>query len=177
MPSKVRWVVLCEDGCHRDFARWFLKGYGIDLTEVSIVYPEPGVGSAKQWVLQHVAAEIERTHRARRGLFVIVDGDLNTRDQELRSLHRRIAVDLTSLSRVAFVVPQRRIETWLRAISGEEYSEREGANVPLGQRLKSYRPAVVQLGDRCKKGLRPTGPKSLIRCCTEVERVLRDEPA
>lgn len=171
---RVRIVLLCEDSQHEAFVRRFLKGMGWETGEIRVEKSPVASGSAEQWVRERFTQELKayrnRATRAASALVAVIDADikdLQDRIDEFRFECTKKNIEFRhNNENVAFAIPKRNIETWIRFLEGVTVDE--NGDYPKLQNKRECKTAVSNLVRICKTtGLLEDALSSLKYACNE----------
>lgn len=177
MTRPARMTILCEDIQQACFVRRFLTKRGWTRHDLHEEIHPPGAGSAVQGVQQRFPREL-RAYRSQCnhlhcGLIAIIDADNADVADRVRAFdtacHDQGVPPRRPDERVLFVIPKRRIETWLAFLRGETVDET--ASYPRYDRESRCHPDADRLDEQCRRGVMENQPPppSLRRCCDEFE--------
>lgn len=134
-------------------------------------------GSAEQWVRQNFPAELRvfRSPLVRSALLIMVDADSCTVTERLHQFEqecRNAQVPFRSAHEaVAFCIPRRNIETWIRYLSGNDFNE--NTQYPKLARARDCAEPVRVLLRRCTDNYQDDdAPASLVEACREYHQRL-----
>jgi hypothetical protein len=172
-------VILCEDTQQESFIRRFLKkAHGIQSSLLRVSKNPSGKGSGEQFVRSRFPNELkalrQRQHRASTTLIVAIDADTSDTTQIRETLNAACAESgiesNTDRDNVAFVIPNRNIETWITWLNGQPVDETTA--YPKLPNESTYQPAVEKLFDICSQNAAPPDfPQSLADACVEYRKV------
>jgi hypothetical protein len=173
---KVQVVVVCEDAQHEAFLRRILSGLGYERRKIRVEKSDRGAANA--WVLQQVPnlLRVYRTGHVEHIVVVMIDTDERTLEDRLRQVDdacRAQGIEPRKPEeRVAVLLPQRNIETWLAYLDGEDVDET--STYPRLEFASDCQRHVDTLLEGCQKGrLRPPTPRSLELACQDYRTRIR----
>lgn len=132
MPKPSLIILLVEDLRHRQFTLKYLKRLGFGTHEIRVRMSPSGVGSAEQWVREHLPIEFEacrqRQAKAKTRLMVVIDADSRSIQDRLRELNAALqesqgSAVTTDQKILVRLIPKRNIETWILCLNGELVDE------------------------------------------------------
>ena len=179
MKRGVSIILLCEDSLHDCFVRYVLEDLNLRGRDFSRNIAPAGVGSAEQWVREQFPAQLRalRSRGGKTALIVVTDADRLTVQERRGSVLKQLDVlgfPLPSANEGVFwVTPKWEIETWLKYLNGEPFSETEkGDRKDFLRRERNCRPLAQKLSEMCRaQQLTPEPPPSLTEACTEYARL------
>ena len=131
MPRRVRLTVVAEDRQQEMFLRRVLYEHGFTVHDLRIETCPKASHAADAWVLRTHADEVKKLRSRQHaqpgiGLITAIDAD----DYSVQERHRQLDAVAGHESsarapgeRIAYVVPRRNIETWLRVLAGQPGDE------------------------------------------------------
>ena len=178
MPTRnVRFIVICEDREHEGFVRGALERAGFNSHNIDVRLP-PG-GSGEQWVRLETTKWVPliraRSKRVAVALISVIDADAMTvgerRNQIDDELESAGCPPRTDDEPIAFLIPKRNIEAWIRfLLDGEADEERDyKRQVASGEPRK----AGSQFPDACRSSSKLLA--SLRVGCAEFKRAVASE--
>ncbi len=174
-------IILCEDEEHERLTRAYLKR--CDLTTRS-PYVKPLVASREQqggndaWVLNRFPKELHacrqrQKHKAKTLLIVLIDADNYSVEDRRRQLFERAKSagleQCTENDPVALLIPKRHIETWIRALLGENVTEEQDCKKWHSPTRDEIRQAVEKLYEWSRLNAIPSST-----CCPSLAAALAE---
>jgi hypothetical protein len=156
MSSRVsKAVLLCEDQEHERLVIAFLKQCGVRSPGRilrSRVASKLKAGGNVGWVLDEFANELRtfrnRQKKAESLLIVVIDADnasVEDRRRELNERAQRAGIDTIGPDEIAVLIPNRHIETWIRALLGDVVSEHDDCKTNKAPTKEELRKAAARL--------------------------------
>jgi hypothetical protein len=173
-------VILCEDQQHNSFVRNILrhrKGADFNHHKVRSVFSPKGSQDARQFIFVKFPLEVA-VHRSRAAhqnvcLIVVIDSDnvsvLERKNQLNELLAREQREPVSGTERIALLVPQRNIETWIQYLKGESVDET--TTYPRLKRPRECKPLATAMSDMCRTTVPDEAPESLKDACAEIQRI------
>jgi hypothetical protein len=172
-------MILCEDSQHEAFIRRFLVGMGWTTRDFFVKKSPAAAGSAEQWLRKCLPAElrVQRSPLVRSALMTVVDADVLTVSERLHQFeqecHNAQVPFRTADEAVAFWVPRRNIETWIRYLSGQDFDET--TRYPKLTKARNCADSVRVLVRRCTAHYQDdAAPPSLVDACREYHERLHN---
>jgi uncharacterized protein YdiU (UPF0061 family) len=127
-------ILLCEDEAHERFIKAFMKRCGLrtDPPYVkSLVASRMQHGGNDHWILNAFPVQLhacrQRQKKAETLLIVALDADDHTLEERRRQLLDRVTAAgydaFAANERAILLIPKRSVETWIRALRGEQVTE------------------------------------------------------
>jgi hypothetical protein len=128
MSRRVRLVVVAEDRQSEMFLRQVLYGLGFTVRDLTFKTAPKAVQSADHWVIQTHAAEAKKLRanahaQPNTGMVTCIDADHHAVGDRHAQLDGAMDFAREPKDRMAWLVPKRNIETWIRALTGEPADE------------------------------------------------------
>jgi hypothetical protein len=177
---RVEIVILCEDSQHKVFITRFLKQQNKNYRQIRVVLSEPASGSGEQFVRENYPIELKAyrniSRRLSTSLAVVIDADIKKIEERIKDFDDACRAEGISCrdkkEKVAFIIPKRNIETWLRYLRDEDFDEQEPYNKYKGNESLCA-PQVKKLDEMCRdNGLPENAPHSLKLACKEYNERL-----
>lgn len=119
-------IVICEDQRHQTILNDYLKE--CDYGKARFLVTPPGAGSGERFVretwIPQLAAYRNAASRRRAALVAMVDADVRTVEAREQQLLEVVSIP-TALEAVVLLIPKRKIETWILALSSEQSVEEQ----------------------------------------------------
>jgi len=186
MPPRIaNLVLLCEDKLQQVFVlRVLMDLMGLHWRQIRVVPYPKGSGDASHHVRETFPGELG-AHRIKCNylsvaLVTVIDADVRNVDQRIndfKSACLAIGIQFRQRGeRVAFFIPKRNIETWIRYLQDQNVDEETDYkyNVNLSHHERESDPQVRRLVEMCRGGglSRNPPPPSLKSACTEYRERL-----
>jgi hypothetical protein len=176
MNKRVSLVVLCEDPQHASFANAFLKRAHLPVRGA----PRFIAAGSKARVIAQFPEQARAIVQsgAEAHLFVLVDADGDTREQNERALLDRLDIDLRTrletTGRFLLICPNWEIENWIACIDGRTVTEDRDPSLRL-KHASDCRPTARHLADECQQDRAiPHALPSLLETCLRWKQYLKD---
>ncbi|MFM7383697.1 MAG: hypothetical protein ACKO1W_11690 [Microcystaceae cyanobacterium] len=179
--SRIQIVLLCEGKQQLVFARHFLEKRGFDTRRIIPLIPSVAQ-SGEQFVREQYISEVRRYRKKCNhlaiALIVMTDADNLSVEERLATLSKKLQEnalpDRQKEEAIAVFIPKRNIETWIKYLKGEEWSETEKKSLNKNTGNESdCKPQVEALAQRCQQSARfVEAPHSLQQACGEFNRLL-----
>lgn len=173
--------VLVEDREQQNLVRRYLELCGQNVKRVRFEPLPAGAGSGEQYVREHYAAQVRafrycRGRRASALLIVMVDADMIS--VEARAAQLAAQLETNGLDPraddepIAILIPKRHVETWIRALLGEQVDEQKSYKrpKPTGSEIRQASEALF-ISTRPHSEPGDTAPASLIVAIPEWRKV------
>ncbi len=128
VPNHV--VVLCEDAAHKLFTERWLKSRGVPSRRIRTLPSPAGKGAGEKFVRVNYPIEVAYYRQksfTSRQLVVVIDGDTQAVQHRFEQLSQGLndagLEDRKLGERICILVPKRNIETWVRALIGDDVDE------------------------------------------------------
>ncbi len=179
--SRMQIVLLCEDKQQLVFARYFLEKIGFNTRKI-IPLISSVAQSGEQFVREKYVSEVKRyrqkcNHLAI-ALIVMTDADhlsfQHRLDQLNQALQENEVPEPQRQEAIAVFIPKRNIETWIKYLKGEKWSEEEKKSLNKNTGNESAcKPQVEDLAKQCQQGENlVNAPPSLLKACDEFNHLL-----
>lgn len=127
--KNVRFIVICEDREHEGFVRGALERVGFQRHNMDVKLP-PG-GSGEQWVRIETTKWVPRIRahasRVAVALISVIDADALTVEERRKQMEHALKTSGCPPRKpgepIAFLIPRRNIETWIRFLLDGDANE------------------------------------------------------
>lgn len=191
--NRIKITLLCEDRQQEVFVRHFLVKRGFNSRDINSRLPsihQSGEQFVRETYLQEVrkyrqAINIQKNNQKENpkrmtviALIVMTDADNLSVEERLATLSKKLQEnalpDRQKEEAIAVFIPKRNIETWIKYLKGEEWSETEKKSLNKNTGNESdCKPQVEALAQRCQQSARfVEAPHSLQQACDEFNRLL-----
>jgi hypothetical protein len=176
-------IVLAEDVEQQNLVRRYLQRCGHESRECRFVpLPARGPGgSGEKYVRDQYPQQVQacRSSLGRRAtalLVVIADADRETTERRAAQLANALQAAgmhaLANIEPIAVLIPKRHVETWIRALLGNQVDEEADYTRPAPP-AKEIKDAAAKLHEWTRPGAnsRPTSPASLTASIPEWRKI------
>lgn len=183
MPERIaNKIILAEDVEQQNLVRRYLQrcGHKSGLYFVPLAAKSPG-GSGEKYVRDQYPRQVQayRSALGRRAsalLIVIVDADKVTTHHRASQLSEALAAsemeDRKKGELIVVLIPKRHVETWIRALLGNQVDEEEDYKKPEPTPIEIREAAETLYGwTRPGAGPGPTSPPSLTASLPEWQKI------
>jgi hypothetical protein len=151
-------ILLCEDEVHERLTKAYLKRCKLPYQAPQVkalVASRQQKGGNDSWVLHEFPKQLhacrQRQKKAKTLLIVLIDADNYSVEERQRQLMNRLTLEgyevLGNDDPVALLIPKRHIETWIRALLGENVTEEQECKARQDTTREEIRGAVEALFD------------------------------
>ena len=177
---RVRIVLVCEDNQHESFVRRFLEKMGWEKREIIPIKAPSAGGSAEQYVRVMTPIELNkyRTRHAATVLISVMDADNKSVEARIGEIEKECENQEVEPrgdeEAVAFIIPKRNIETWIKHLNGGQVNEEEVYTDNKGEK-DLCKNAADKLAESCKTNEEAPPGKlpSLEAACREYKKRIK----